>query len=93
MAAIEASPLEEGRAEGDIAIALDRTASGYPLVLVSYGIACAEYKDAAVGGLVREYLTYVASEEGQQAAAESAGSAPLSATLRALVLAAVATIK
>ncbi len=93
MAAIEASPLEEGRADGDIAIALDRTASGYPLVLVSYGIACAEYKDAAVGGLVREYLTYVASEEGQQAAAESAGSAPLSATLRDKVLAAVATIK
>lgn len=42
---------------------------------------------------MREYLTYVASEEGQQAAAESAGSAPLSATLRDKVLAAVATIK
>lgn len=93
MAAIEASPLEEGRPDNDIAIALDRTASGYPLVLVSYGIACAEYKDSAQGELVREYLSYVASEEGQQAAAESAGSAPLSATLRDKVLAAVATIK
>ena len=75
------------------AIALDRTASGYPLVLVSYGIACAEYTDAAVGGRVGEYLTYVAAGEGQRAAAGSAGSAPRSATLRALVLAAVATIK
>ncbi|MBK7822645.1 MAG: phosphate ABC transporter substrate-binding protein PstS [Tessaracoccus sp.] len=91
--ALEASPIEEGRAENDIAIALDRTATGYPLVLVSYGIACAEYKDPAKGALVKSYLEYVASEEGQAAAAASAGSAPLSAGLRDKVLAALATIK
>ncbi|MFT3887830.1 MAG: phosphate ABC transporter substrate-binding protein PstS [Arachnia sp.] len=92
-AALEASPLEEGRADNDIAIKLDRKASGYPLVLVSYGIACAEYKDAAKGELVKSYLTYVTSEEGQAAAAESAGSAPIGAALRDKIQAAIATIK
>lgn len=93
MQALEASPVEEGRADNDIAIALDRTAPGYPLVLVSYGIACAEYKDTAQGELVKQYFTYLTSEEGQNAAAESAGSTPLSAALRDKVQAAIATIK
>ncbi|WP_269451895.1 hypothetical protein [Tessaracoccus coleopterorum] len=42
---------------------------------------------------MKGYLGYIASEEGQQAAASSAGSAPLSATLRDQVTAAVASIK
>lgn len=92
-AAVEASPLEEGRAENDIAITIDRSAAGYPLVLVSYAIACAEYKDATQGALVKDYLSYIASEEGQSAAEASAGSAPLSASLREKVLAAIDTIK
>jgi len=92
-AAVENSPLEEGRAEGDIAIKLDRLAEGYPIVLVSYAIACSEYQDSAKGELVKGYLAYIASEEGQQASAASAGSAPLSATLRDQVAAAVASIK
>ncbi|SHI82088.1 phosphate ABC transporter substrate-binding protein, PhoT family (TC 3.A.1.7.1) [Tessaracoccus bendigoensis DSM 12906] len=91
--AVENSPVEEGREANDIAIALDRQAEGYPIVLVSYGIACSEYKDAAKGELVSAYLSYVVSEEGQQAAAASAGSAPLSATLRDKVVAAVDSIK
>ncbi|HMR48325.1 MAG TPA: phosphate ABC transporter substrate-binding protein PstS [Arachnia sp.] len=93
MQAVDASPLEEGRPDNDIAIALDRAAPGYPLVLISYGIACAEYKDATQGELVREYFAYLASEEGQAAAAESAGSTPLSSGLTEKVLAAIATIK
>ena len=92
-AAVEASPLEEGRADNDIAITIDRSAAGYPLVLVSYAIACAEYKDTAQGALVKDYLSYIASEEGQSAAEASAGSAPLSASLREKVLAAIDTIK
>ena len=92
-AAVENSPLEEGRAEGDIAIALDRKAEGYPIVLVSYAIACAEYQDAAKGEIVKAYLGYIASEEGQKASAESAGSAPLSASLRDKVTASIASIK
>lgn len=91
--AVENSPLEEGRADNDIAIALDRKAEGYPIVLVSYAIACGEYKDAAKGELVKGYLTYIASADGQSAAAKAAGSAPLSDSLREKVTAAIATIK
>jgi phosphate transport system substrate-binding protein len=83
-AVVDASPLEEGRGESDLAIALDRgtDASGvYPIVLVSYLIGCAEYKDAAQGELAKAYFSYVISSEGQAVAAESAGSAPISGQL------------
>ena len=92
-AAVENSPLEEGRAAGDIAIKLDRRAAGYPIVLVSYVIACSEYQDAEKAALVKGYLSLIVSEEGQSAAAETAGSAPLSDTLREKVIAAVDSIK
>jgi len=50
----------------------------YPIVLVSYLIACTEYGSANEGALVKGYLEYVISPEGQKVAAENAGSAPLS---------------
>jgi phosphate transport system substrate-binding protein len=62
-------------------------------VLVSYLIACQEYPDAATGELVKAYLSYLVSDEGQQEAATSAGSAPLSADLAAKAQAVLATIK
>lgn len=95
-AVVAESPLVEGRADNDIAIKLDRTTtdpSHYPLVLVSYAIVCTEYADAAQGELVKSYVGYMASPEGQATAAESAGAAPLSAELSAKVAAVVATIK
>ena len=64
-------------------LARDTTGSGaYPIVLVSYGLACANYDDPKTAKLVEAYLSYVISEEGQQAAAKAAGSAPLSDALR-----------
>ncbi len=51
-------------------------------MLVSYQLACKTYEDAAQGELVKEFLTYVASEDGQAAAEEAAGSAPISDDLR-----------
>lgn len=92
-AAVEASPVEEGRNEHDLALALDYKAAGYPVVLVSYALACTEYKDPAAAELVKNYLGYMASEEGQQVAAEGAGSAPLSDALRERVLSAIESIK
>lgn len=83
--AVEASPLEEGREEGDIAVEIDRkqTDSGvYPLVLVSYLITCDTYEDQATADLVKGYASYVISEDGQKAAEEAAGSAPLTEGLR-----------
>jgi phosphate transport system substrate-binding protein len=95
-AVVAGSPLATGRAANDIAITLDRKtadASHYPLVLVSYLIACQQYPDAATAGLVKAYLGHVSSPAGQQEAAVSAGSAPLSSELAAKVAAAIATIK
>jgi phosphate transport system substrate-binding protein len=85
-----------GRPATDLAISINRTTTDpthYPIVLVSYLIACGQYEDAAQAELVKSYLTYVTSSEGQSAAASAAGSAPLSAELAAKVAAAIATIK
>ncbi|MGO3814708.1 MAG: phosphate ABC transporter substrate-binding protein PstS, partial [Cellulosimicrobium funkei] len=74
---------------------LDRTtteAGAYPLVLVSYAVACLNYEDEATGDLVKAFLTYVSSEEGQSASASAAGSAPISEDLRTDVHAAVEAI-
>ncbi|MDR5701360.1 phosphate ABC transporter substrate-binding protein PstS [Agromyces aerolatus] len=94
-AAVDASPIEAGRADDDLVVDLarDSTEPGvYPLVLVSYLIACREYADAAEGELVRAYLEWVASEAGQDAAARDAGSAPISTDLRERVQQVVAGI-
>jgi phosphate transport system substrate-binding protein len=95
-AVVEESPFVEGRGDTDLAIAIDRTTtdpSHYPLVLVSYIIACQEYADTETGALVKAYVSYLASAEGQTTSAEAAGAAPLAADLSAKVAAAIATIK
>ena len=91
-AIVDESPFEEGRADGDLAIQLSRTSDAagvYPIVLVSYMIACEEYTDPSVAPIVKAFLQYVASAEGQDAAAATAGSAPISDTLREQVNAAI----
>jgi phosphate transport system substrate-binding protein len=95
-AVVEASPEAEGREENDVVFDIDYTtdaAGVYPIVLVSYLIACQEYKDAAIGELVGSYLSYVTSPEGQQVAADEAGAAPLSDAVAAQVKTAVESIK
>lgn len=94
-AVVEASPRAEGRGANSFAydLARDTTASGaYPIVLVSYEIACTQYEDAAQTALVKAFLTYVASEEGQAASADAAGSAPISDTQRTTFQAAIDAI-
>jgi phosphate transport system substrate-binding protein len=76
------SPAVEGRPDVDMAVDVDRTIddpSAYPVILASYMIACQHYDDAEEAANVKGYLSYIVSDEGQQAAAEYAGSAPLSA--------------
>ncbi len=90
------SPIASGRAANDLAIAIDRKntdANAWPNVLVSYLVVCQTYKDKATGTLVAAYAKYVASADGQAAAAKQAGSAPLASDLAAKVAAAIATIK
>jgi|tagenome__1003787_1003787.scaffolds.fasta_scaffold20790364_2 phosphate transport system substrate-binding protein len=67
-------------------------ATTYPIVLVSYAIACTTYDDATQAALVSGYLKYVVSPEGQDAGAKNAGSAQLSGTLRSQIQPAVDAI-
>lgn len=92
-AIVDASEKVEGRAEHDWALKLNRTASGYPFVLVAYVITCQEYKDAATAELVNAYISYVVSDEGQAAAQPQAGNAPLTGELAKAVREAAASIK
>ncbi len=83
---VDASERLEGRNEFDFAIEVNRnpdSADTYPIALVSYHIVCLEYDDQETVDLVKAFMTYVSSDEGQAASAESAGSAPLSDEVQA----------
>lgn len=93
---LDASSIEEGRSDGDLAFTIDRTttaAGAYPVLLVSYLIACEQYEDADVAALVKGFFSTAVSAEGQQLAADNAGSAPISDNLRAQSIAAIDLIK
>jgi len=95
-AVVADSPIASGRDTNDLAIQIDRkdTKKGaWPLVLVSYVIACQQYKDAAKADLVKGYVGYIISSDAQKAASEQAGSAPLASDLSAKVQKAVDSIK
>lgn len=79
---VEVSPVVEGRDATDIAVDVDRTtteAGAYPVILLSYLIACETYEDQAEADNVKGYFEYIVSDEGQAEAADFAGSAQLSA--------------
>jgi phosphate transport system substrate-binding protein len=82
---LEVSPKAEGAADNQLIFDLDREtqeAGTYPVVLTSYLLACEKYEDAKEAELVKAFVSYVISEEGQQTAADEAGAAPLSEGLR-----------
>lgn len=83
--AVEASEVIKGRSDAEMAMELERDtqeSGAYPLVLVSYHIYCNEYKDQETADAAKAFGAYVVSEDGQNVAAEAAGSAPLSESLR-----------
>jgi phosphate transport system substrate-binding protein len=93
--AVEASPLDTTRPAGDMAVKIDRTTTAdgaYPLMLTSYLIACPTYTGAKAA-LVKGFLTYVVSDQGQKDAADNAGSAPLPASFASKAQEIVAGIK
>jgi phosphate transport system substrate-binding protein len=95
-AVVAASPAGDTASATDLSIKIDRKTTDpthYPLVLVSYIITCTEFADAKVAPIVKAYLGYITSDQGQQDAAAAAGSAPLSADLSAKVATAIAAIK
>lgn len=80
-AVVDAATKVSGRPTHSYAIDIprDTTAEGvYPIVLVSYLLACAQYDNQAQVDLVKAWLSYIVSDDGQNAAAENAGSAPIS---------------
>lgn len=84
-AIVDASPAREANTENDHAIELDYQtdeAGAYPIVLVSYEVACMEYEEQSDADLVKSFLGYVISEEGQKTSADEAGSAPISDEMR-----------
>jgi phosphate transport system substrate-binding protein len=75
----------EGRGGNDLAISVNRTTTSpdeYPVVLVSYHIGCVQYDDKAKADAVKAFENYVISDEGQQAAADAAGSSPITSGAR-----------
>ncbi len=83
---VDVSERVPGRSEFDFSYELtrDTTEAGvYPLALVSYHIVCLQYDSQEQVDLVKAFMAYVGSEEGQAAAAEAAGSAPISADVQA----------
>ncbi|MFF5985532.1 phosphate ABC transporter substrate-binding protein PstS [Prauserella flavalba] len=94
-AVLDVSKRHEGRGQYSYAydLARDTTEAGtYPIVLVSYGIACANYDNAEKAELVKSYFNYIISAEGQKASADAAGSAPISDQLRQQIKPAVDAI-
>jgi phosphate transport system substrate-binding protein len=95
---LEQSPLDKELSPGKYTIAykLDRKTEAegtYPIVLTSYLIACTKYDSADEAAAVKAYLEYVVSPEGQELAAEQAGSAPLSSALTSKVTPAIEAIE
>ncbi|HEU4706873.1 MAG TPA: phosphate ABC transporter substrate-binding protein PstS [Solirubrobacterales bacterium] len=95
---VEESPLDKELSPGRYTIAyeLDRKTESqgtYPIVLVSYFIACTKYGSAGEAEAVKAYAEYAVSPEGQELAAEQAGSAPLSSALTKKVTPAVEAIE
>ena len=95
---LEESSIDKELSPGKYTLAykLDRKTESegtYPIVLTSYLIACTKYDSADEAAAVKAYLEYVVSPEGQELAAEQAGSAPLSSALTAKVTPAIEAIE
>ncbi|WP_436793527.1 phosphate ABC transporter substrate-binding protein PstS [Actinospongicola halichondriae] len=92
---VDVSERLDGYSEFDFQFELERdtTESGvYPIVLVSYHIVCLDYADQATADLVKAFMTYVGSADGQAAAAAEAGNAPISEDLAGQLEAAIDAI-
>ncbi len=95
---LEESPLDKELSTGKhmLAYKLDRKTESegtYPIVLTSYLIACTKYGSASEAEAVKVYAEYVIGSEGQELAAEQAGSAPLSPALAKKAMPAVEAIE
>jgi phosphate transport system substrate-binding protein len=92
---LEVSPRVDEASDVNFAVDIDHTtteAGTYPIVLASYLLACTTYDDQNTADLVKGYLSYVISDEGQELAAADAGVAPLADGLQTEFQAVIDTI-
>ena len=78
----------------DLSLSIDygqNTPGAYPLVLVTYEIVCAKYKDAATATFVKNFLNYTISDAGQGVLTQL-GYAPVPTALATKVKASLATV-
>ncbi len=91
---LDESTVLPNRPEHDLALKLNRkSGDAYPAVLVSYALVCQTYKDANDASMVKGFIGYAASVDGQKSAAAAAGSAPLSSSMQSKVKASIDSIK
>jgi len=95
---LEESPEDKELSKGKDVFAFDldrktESSGTYPIVLVSSLMACTKYGSADEAAIVKAFLASAISPEGQEAAAENAGSAPLSQSLREKIMPAVEAIE
>ena len=94
-AGLAASKLTPGTPPTVMAYTINRTSTDpktYPLFMASNEIACPTYKDKTTAQIVKGFLTYMISAQGQKAAAANAYSAPLPADIASKEAALVAKI-
>ena len=68
-----------------------KEAGAYPILLVTYEIACSKAKDPAKAKLVKAFLTFFAAP-AEQAKLQEIGYAPLPATVQTKVASAIAAL-
>lgn len=77
----------------DLTLKLDyatKTPGAYPIVLVTYEVACSKYADPKVGTFVKDFLTYT-STTGQNGLGDL-GYAPIPAAIKTKLTASIASI-
>jgi phosphate transport system substrate-binding protein len=78
---------------GDLTLKLnygEKAAGAYPIILVTYELACTKYSSSSTGTLVKDFLNYAAT--GGQASLAQLGYAPLPTQLQTQVEQSIATI-
>lgn len=92
-----AAETQDTGVEGDLAQKIDYSAitdtDAYPIPLISYAIVCTTFADATQAELTKGYLSFVASDVGQQVASKNAGSAPIPADMLSQIATSLELVK
>ena len=87
---------EEAAEDTGMSVKINRkldSKEAYPLILISYIIACRTYSDSSKANFTKNWFEHILSEKGQQVAADNAGSAPISEELRKTIMKTVESIE